>query len=107
MWSLFGAVLGPFEDPISGLRRQYHIFEHLEDDTSNNWTDLYIFIGLREGSANLPIHMEHHSTREVSWEQERILRDLPRRPRKVLGDAPPDAHSLGQAITQAPQGPNL
>ena len=44
--------------------------------------------------------LEHRPTEGISWEQERVLRDLPRRPRKVLEDDPLDAHSLCRAQLQ-------
>ena len=44
--------------------------------------------------------LEHPPKEGISWEQERVLRDLLRRPRNVLEDDPLDAHSLGRTQLQ-------
>ena len=44
--------------------------------------------------------LERRPKEGISWEQERMLRDLSRRPRNVLEDDPLDAHSLGRAQLQ-------
>ena len=61
----------------------------MEPQTSN--------LGVQGWFRKFTAPLEHRPKAGISWEQERVLRDLPRRPRKVLEDDPLDAHSLCRA----------